>query len=165
MPGCQLIAPAAFWRAGRKSLEPDDKRRPEIGKLIKAGNGNACRFSVDPLFMTAPTLEPTASPASAPAFIPHLIIQYAEGTPEWHALNEERVTIGKHPKNTIVLNDESVSGKHAEITSTGGVCTLTDIYWSSGTAVNGKEVREQVLEDGDSISFGNVACRFRVLQP
>jgi adenylate cyclase len=114
--------------------------------------------------MKSITLE-AAPPLPSPAeVIPHLIIQFAEGTPEWHALNEERVTVGRHPKNTIVLHDASVSGQHAEITRTGRVFTLTDIYWSSGTTVNGQAVQEQVLEDGDAISFGNVECRFRLLE-
>lgn len=65
------------------------------------------------------------------------------------------ITIGRDPQNTIVLEDATVSGKHAEITMTpDDHVTVSDLESTNGTFINGEAVRKQALTEGDRISFG-----------
>ena len=78
-------------------------------------------------------------------------------------LNQSENTIGRHDKNTIVLKDQSVSGKHAKI------CSAKSNEWqvedlSSGTLINGSPVKVFVLSNGDKISIGDYLLQFIIEQ-
>jgi hypothetical protein len=73
-----------------------------------------------------------------------------------YPLSAERVTIGRHAKNTIRIADPAVSARHAVILvleNRGGV-VLRDLDSTNGTYVNGKEVSEHPLRNGDVIHIG-----------
>ena len=54
-----------------------------------------------------------------------------------------------------IADDGHMSGEHFSLETTRGVCYLTDLGSSNGTAVNGQRVIEKVaLENGDSIEAG-----------
>ena len=77
-----------------------------------------------------------------------------------HELTEDVVTIGRLPENTIVLDDPSVSGRHAELNAAGEDYQLTDRGSTNGTRVNGESVTSVLLREGDRIRFGKVEACF-----
>lgn len=76
------------------------------------------------------------------------------------SLTESVITIGRHPDSNLVLADPNVSRNHAEIRPRGEHFEVVDLGSTNGTRVNGVRVDNQVLEDGDEVSFGNTRMRF-----
>ena len=73
---------------------------------------------------------------------------------------EEPLTIGRLSDCDVVLNDDSVSRRHAELRRQGGDIFLVDLGSTNGTKVNGAGIRERRLVDGDLITVGNTSIRF-----
>lgn len=75
-------------------------------------------------------------------------------------LVEQVVTIGRGPDNTILIDDPSVSGKHAELRRAAQTYQLRDLGSTNGTRVNGTTTGEITLHPGDRVRFGAVDARF-----
>ncbi len=76
-----------------------------------------------------------------------------------YSLDKPTIAIGSHPSNDVVLDDTTVSRRHATITRTPGGFELADLGSTNGTFVNGRQVRKPIaLKSGDEIKFG--AARF-----
>ena len=76
------------------------------------------------------------------------------------ALTGELMHIGRSPAADIVLDDASVSRRHALITRRGDQSVILDDRSLNGVAVNGTRVGEAELKDGDSVAVGRVLLRF-----
>jgi pSer/pThr/pTyr-binding forkhead associated (FHA) protein len=76
------------------------------------------------------------------------------------ALDGEFMRIGRSPAADIVLDDASVSRKHALIVRRGERTVILDDRSRNGVHVNGTRVRESDLHDGDAIRCGHVTLRF-----
>ena len=76
------------------------------------------------------------------------------------ALGDGPITIGRMAESTVVLTDESVSRRHAEIRRQGSAMVVVALGSTNGTKVNGSGVRERRLEDGDEITVGTTTLRF-----
>jgi len=71
------------------------------------------------------------------------------------------VTVGRAPKNDIVLPDSYISAKHARFRQVGDTYLLEDLGSTNGTMVNGVRIKEPIpLRNGDRISFGQVDFLF-----
>lgn len=78
-----------------------------------------------------------------------------------HDVSAAVTTIGRSPDRTVVILDDSVSRRHAEIRRTAaGVFRLVDMGSTNGSRVNGEPVTEADLHDGDVILLGDVAVTF-----
>src|SRR5438105_6276569 len=77
-----------------------------------------------------------------------------------HDLTDEVITIGRAPDNMIVIDDPSVSGRHAQLQLAGEVYRLKDLESTNGTRVNGIPITETALRFDDRIRFGAVESRF-----
>lgn len=75
-------------------------------------------------------------------------------------LDCELLTIGRHEDSMVPLNSPSVSGQHATVRCREGVFYVQDLGSRNGTRVNGAEVEEAVLTDGDRVAFGDVQAIF-----
>jgi pSer/pThr/pTyr-binding forkhead associated (FHA) protein len=75
-------------------------------------------------------------------------------------LAAEVVHIGRSPAADIVLDDASVSRRHALVTRRGENTVILDDRSLNGLHVNGERVSEAVLRDGDAIGVGHVTLRF-----
>src|SRR2546430_3496687 len=74
---------------------------------------------------------------------------------------ERSITIGRAPDNAIVLDDPSVSSRHAQLELSGETYRLKDLESTNGTRVNGLPVTtETALRFDDRIRFGAVDARF-----
>lgn len=66
------------------------------------------------------------------------------------------ITVGRHPDSLLYLDCPSVSSHHATFTPEKDGWYVKDIGSSNGTRVNGAEIEEALLADGDRVSFGDV---------
>ncbi len=72
-----------------------------------------------------------------------------------HSLEGNKVTIGRHATNDIVLaGDMRVSRHHAEIEERDGEWVLRDLRSRNGSLLNGRRVSESPLREGDRIKIG-----------
>src|SRR5258708_890088 len=71
-----------------------------------------------------------------------------------YELGDDLVTIGRGPDNMIVINNPSVSARHAQLQLAGETYRLKDLGSANGTRVNGKPVTETLLSFDDRIRFG-----------
>jgi pSer/pThr/pTyr-binding forkhead associated (FHA) protein len=76
------------------------------------------------------------------------------------ALDRELTHIGRSPSSEIVLDDASVSRRHALITRRGERTVILDDRSRNGVHVNGARVSEADLHDGDMILCGHVTLRY-----
>src|SRR6476469_4476026 len=77
--------------------------------------------------------------------MPKLVIRSETGESISHDLAEESYTIGRAPENSIRLEDNSVSGRHAEIVVSDQNILLKDLGSTNGTVVHGQPVTEAQL--------------------
>ena len=75
-------------------------------------------------------------------------------------LGEERATLGRLAHNTLQIDEVSVSGHHADIFLQAGRYHLHDAGSTNGTFVNGRQITDAVLHDGDEVRFGTVEGLF-----
>ena len=74
----------------------------------------------------------------------------------------DEVTIGHGKENTIVINDDAVSLKHAKIKKINDCYYLFDCASDNGTFLNNKKLlRPKMLTDWDEIQIGRTTILFR----
>jgi transcriptional regulator with GAF, ATPase, and Fis domain len=78
-------------------------------------------------------------------------------------LNEPELTIGRDPSNAVCLADLLLSRRHCVISLTP-VPRVSDVGSSNGTFVNGMQITDHVLADGDRLQVGESVFVF-VSQP
>jgi hypothetical protein len=71
--------------------------------------------------------------------------------------------VGTDPTCTVVLHDQYMSSRHAEIKAEGGVWILRDLGSTNGTYVNDKRVDKHELVDNDFVKFGQSLVKFKSL--
>jgi len=91
-----------------------------------------------------------------------VVFYMEDGTTLVHKLESDVTTIGRHPDSDVVLTCPSSSGRHAVVKSTEEGVFVQDLGSSNGTRVNGAEIEEAVLKDGDRVGFGDVQAVFYV---
>ena len=64
------------------------------------------------------------------------------------------LTIGRRDSNDVIIENVSVSGKHAKVDSVSNGFRLMDLNSTNGTFVNDKLVTMHNLEHGDMVSIG-----------
>lgn len=75
-------------------------------------------------------------------------------------LTKERTTLGRRPYNDVVIDNLAVSGEHAALQMSGNEVMLEDLNSTNGTYVNGKAVKKQTLQNGDTIEVGKYKIKF-----
>jgi pSer/pThr/pTyr-binding forkhead associated (FHA) protein len=78
-------------------------------------------------------------------------------------LSEAVVTVGRSLDNDIVLDDEHVSRKHAQLRRRYGQYVLYDSSSSGATTVNGHPAEGTPLRHGDVLDFAGVKVRVEQL--
>ena len=83
---------------------------------------------------------------------------------EGHTGTQHRIglltTIGRTADNQIAIPLKDVSRRHAEVTRMANGYVLKDLNSPNGTFVNGRRIREHVLENGDRVTIGGSAFIF-----
>ena len=65
------------------------------------------------------------------------------------------ISIGRKHGNDIQLNDLTISGRHALITSSENQIIVEDLASTNGTLVNGNHISKATLNHGDIIQIGH----------
>lgn len=76
------------------------------------------------------------------------------------SVGDDPVCIGRMPECEVMLSDQNVSRRHAEVRRQGGEFVVVDLGSTNGTKVNGSGVKERRLVDGDEIIVGSSTLRF-----
>jgi hypothetical protein len=71
--------------------------------------------------------------------------------------------VGTDPKCHVVLVDNFMSSRHAEIKAEGGVWILKDLGSTNGTYVNDRRIDKHELVDNDFVKFGSSLVKFKSL--
>ncbi|HEY7113860.1 MAG TPA: adenylate/guanylate cyclase domain-containing protein [Thermoanaerobaculia bacterium] len=92
------------------------------------------------------------------------VLYEADGRPQAFNLTSDQATIGRATDNDIVLNDFSVSRRHAYIRKENGVWMLRDNHSTNGVRVKDRPVPEWAVSDGDEIVIGTFRLVFREVE-
>src|SRR5438874_5972742 len=81
-------------------------------------------------------------------------------------VDTKRFSIGRTPENDLVIEDTSLSRRHALIENFEGRFNLSDCGSSNGTFINGKSVTVLTeLSDWDVLTFGGVGDILVCIEP
>jgi len=91
-------------------------------------------------------------------------LEYPDGGKERRVqLAPGATVIGRSVSSDVVINDTSVSRRHAELAVSNGSCTVTDLKSRNGTYLNGEQIETAELRDGDRLTLGEVQVRVRLM--
>lgn len=90
----------------------------------------------------------------------YLVIQQGPQAGKRVEIWKDCTTIGRSRECDIFLEDISVHRKQASIIYTKAGFVLRDDHGSGDSIVNGKPVKEQLLNDGDNLLFGHTQLLF-----
>lgn len=97
--------------------------------------------------------------AAAPLIEAVLVMQNGERI----VLETDSLKIGRQATCRIVFNDSNVSREHAQMRRTADGWKLLDLGSTNGTKINGVKItEEQLLVNGDEISFGTSSAKFEI---
>jgi pSer/pThr/pTyr-binding forkhead associated (FHA) protein len=91
--------------------------------------------------------------------MPRLLVKTPGGTKSV-PLAYDAVTFGRTNDNTVPLDGEGVSRKHAQVMFVGKGYEVVDLGSRNGTKVNGQKVPRSMLKSGDVITIGGVEVVF-----
>jgi pSer/pThr/pTyr-binding forkhead associated (FHA) protein len=111
--------------------------------------------AVDPL-QDAPGAEDdvVVSMSDLPAGTAVLIVRSGSQAGDRFALTADETRLGRHPDSEIMLDDITVSRRHAEVERTAEGWIATDAGSLNGTYVNQERIDRAVLHHGDELQIG-----------
>mgnify|MGYP006274718549 FL=1 len=86
--------------------------------------------------------------------LPALVVRTGGRAGEHIALRETRETIGRAEEASILLDDVTVSRRHAAIEEEADGRYLVDLASLNGTYVNNRRIERVRLRDGDELQVG-----------
>ena len=92
-----------------------------------------------------------------PLVMARIVFTLEDGVEIETELDGDVITVGRHPESLVVLPSASVSSHHATIKRRGADYFVQDLGTTNGTKLNGVDVEEAKLEDGDKVTFGDVS--------
>lgn len=122
------------------------------------GSGATEIFRMPAADSTVPDLMGASKPAH-----PTLTIVKGPQIGQTFELDEPEITLGRDPKNSVFLNDMTVSRRHArmDLSNVGlGLATIEDLGSLNGTWVDGAIVSRASLRDGSTIQIGTFRMVF-----
>ncbi len=88
-------------------------------------------------------------------------LSFVDGdTPREYTFSDGEVVIGRSPDCQVILNDFSISRNHAKIIADAQGPRIVDLKSKNGTQVNGVQIVEAPLKDGDRILLGTLQFTF-----
>ncbi|HWQ15678.1 MAG TPA: DUF3662 and FHA domain-containing protein [Roseiflexaceae bacterium] len=98
--------------------------------------------------------------SSAPAARARLLLA-SRGSTHVIPLESTLLTVGRGLNNDVILEDTRVSRHHAQLRYRARRFWIADVGSTNGTFVNGEQVAERALRDGDVISLGGLELTFK----
>src|ERR1035437_1421193 len=84
-----------------------------------------------------------------------------EGKPQRYRFTGSEVTLGRSSDNNVVLNDFSVSRRHAVARQEGSAWVIADQNSTNGVKVNGRFVTNAAISPGDVVTIGTFTLGVR----
>lgn len=84
----------------------------------------------------------------------------ASGSPV--EVDGDQAIVGRDPSCDVVVNDASVSRKHARVERWGGNWAVVDQRSANGTFLDGQRIAESMVRAGQEVRFGAVAYRVEI---
>jgi pSer/pThr/pTyr-binding forkhead associated (FHA) protein len=94
------------------------------------------------------------------SIMPKMIVSIDEVVIKEVQLTKDKTTLGRRPYNDIVIDNLAVSGEHALLQMSGSEVVLEDLNSTNGTYLNGKAIKKQQLQNGDTIEIGKYKIKF-----
>jgi FHA domain/zinc-ribbon domain len=79
-----------------------------------------------------------------------------------YLVDQDSVSVGRHPESSIFLDDITVSRRHSVIERRDDGFMIRDVGSLNGTYVNHDRVDHQPIANGDEIQIGRFVLIFRV---
>ena len=92
--------------------------------------------------------------------MPHITIYLDNDFTQEVTLTKERTILGRRPDSDVIIANMAVSGRHACLIQQDQQVTIEDLDSTNGTYVNGRAVKNAILQDGDLIEIGNFKIKF-----
>jgi|GEM_PF-781494 len=89
-------------------------------------------------------------------------IQSKEMSPMSFLVQTRQVRVGRHTDNELILNDTSVSRKHAIFILNNDTILVRDLGSKNGITINGQPVTQGLLRDQEILTVGEVILRLNV---
>ena len=89
------------------------------------------------------------------------VLYETDGRPQVFNLAKAEASIGRSNENDIVLNDFSVSRRHAVLRREGDAWVIYDNQSTNGVKINDRPVPRSPVVDGDRAGIGTFVLRFR----
>lgn len=150
----RLKAPARRATRSQPAADPEDSPRPTRAVPAIRGPRSRAASSGEAALAKRPASAPAArGPAGGPV-LRGLTGPWVNKT--WPV--KVKLLVGRVPPANVVIEDDSVSRKHAEVEKTPRGVVLRDLGSANGTLVNGEPVGTEpvTLQPGDIIQFGVV---------
>jgi adenylate cyclase len=93
--------------------------------------------------------------------MPNLIYKNLKGEGKTCPINKIPFKIGRDRRNDVVLESKTVSREHAQIVRAKEGFAIVDLDSHNGTFVNGTQVEEALLRDGDEILMGEILILYQ----
>ncbi|MEN6319846.1 MAG: FHA domain-containing protein [Syntrophaceae bacterium] len=83
-----------------------------------------------------------------------VLLKFKEAVVKEIPLDQDVITIGRKEGNNIIIDNQAVSGRHAQIVKEGDSIFVEDANSLNGTYVNGQKISKFELFNGDVILIG-----------
>jgi len=83
-----------------------------------------------------------------------VLLKFKEAVVKEIPLDQDVMTIGRKEGNSIIIDNQAVSGRHAQIAKEGDCIFVEDASSLNGTYVNGQKISKCELFNGDVILVG-----------
>ena len=77
-----------------------------------------------------------------------------------YTLTKDRMTIGRHAHNDIVIDNLAVSGEHAAVVTILNDSFLEDLDSTNGLEVNGTRTKKHFLQSNDIVEIGKYKLKY-----
>ena len=116
---------------------------------------------VDPLLDAPGTADDTVVQlADLAAGVPSLVVRSGAQAGASFGLHSELTRLGRHPDSEIMLDDITVSRRHADISREPDGYVVRDAGSLNGTYLNSERVDEATLRQGDELQVGKFRLVF-----
>ena len=92
-----------------------------------------------------------------------LVVTSGDRKGERFDIRGDEADVGRGTECDVIVDHDTVSGRHAKIRNEGGKFILYDLASRNGTFLNEKKISKAQLRDGDNITLGEMKFVFKSL--
>ena len=108
----------------------------------------------EPEEVTTGVFQQVGVDVAGPGEVGQLIVTRGSMASARFALGDDLTTIGRHPDSDIILDDVTVSRRHAEVRREEGQYLLSDVGSLNGTYLDNERIESAMLREGAQVQIG-----------